>query len=269
MREKIYRGINNKVKRIAYLPFYLFTFLLFITSCSMTKNIPEDEQLFTGLKNIAYIDEREDSFSTHLETTKEELEAALATIPNGSLFGSSYYTVPWSWHLWVYNKYSQKDSKFAKWMTKSFGKPPVLMSQVNPALRASVAKSVLRNNGYFRGDVTYEVIPQKNPKKAKIQYTVQLDSLFTLDSVAYVNFPDTLQALIDSTREEALIKQGNAFSLSSLDAERSRVSTHIRIFRFGTEFLQKHLKERVHQVSFLQEKIKVRIIFQMFEQAAI
>ena len=201
---------------------------LILASCSMTKNIPEDEQLFTGLKKITYIDEREDSFITHLETTKEELEAALATIPNGSLFGSSYYTVPWSWHLWVYNKYSQKDSKFAKWMTKSFGKPPVLMSQVNPALRASVARSVLRNNGYFRGDVTYEVIPQKNPKKSKIAYTVQLDSLFTLDSVAYVNFPDTLQALIDSTREEALIKRGNAFSLSSLDAERSRVNTLFR-----------------------------------------
>ena len=85
---------------------YILTAMI-LASCSMTKNIPEDEQLFTGLKKIAYIDEREDSFSTHLETTKEELEAALATIPNGSLFGSSYYTVPWSWHLWVYNKYSQ------------------------------------------------------------------------------------------------------------------------------------------------------------------
>ena len=164
-----------------------------LASCSMTKNIPEDDQLFTGLKKIQYLDEREDSFATHLETTKEEVEAALATEPNGSVFGSSYYSVPWSWHLWVYNHFSKKESKFAKWMTKSFGKPPVLMSQVNPTLRASVAKSVLRNNGYFRGDVNYEIIPQKNPKKSKIRYSVRLDSLFTLDSVAYVNFPDTIQ----------------------------------------------------------------------------
>ena len=217
-----------KVKAKVFSPSYLLTFSLLLTSCSMTKHIPEDEQLFTGLKKIAYIDEREDSFSTHLETTKEEVEAALATVPNGSLFGSSYFTVPWSWHLWVYDKYAHKDSKFAKWMTKTFGTPPVLMSQVNPTLRASVARNVLRNNGYFRGDVSYEVIPQKNPKKSKIQYTVRLDSLFTLDSVAYVNFPDTLQALIDSTRDEALIRRGNAFSLSSLDGERSRVSTLFR-----------------------------------------
>ena len=143
---------------------------LLLTACSMTKNIPEGEQLFTGVKNIKYADERDDGHEKHLDTTKEEIEAALATVPNGSLFGSSKYTVPWSWHLWVYNKYSQKQSKFARWMTKSFGKPPVLMSQVNPALRASVAQSVLRNNGYFRGDVTYEAVPQKNPKKSKISY---------------------------------------------------------------------------------------------------
>ena len=113
-------------------------------------------------------------------------------------------------------------------MTKTFGKPPVLMSQVNPALHASVAKSVLRNNGYFRADVTYDIIPQKNPKKSKIAYSVRLDSLFTLDSVAYVGFPDSLQQLIDSTSSSALIRSGDAFAMSALDAERSRISTLFR-----------------------------------------
>ena len=204
---------------------------LIFASCSMTKGIPEDDQLFTGLKKIVYTDEKNyenEDYDDHLTTTKEEVEAALATVPNGSLFGSSYYTVPWSWHLWVYNKYSGKNSKFAKWMTKSFGKAPMLMSKVNPALRASVAKSVLQNNGYFRGNVTYEVIPKKNPKKCKIAYSVHLDSLFTLDSVAYTNFPKPLQELIDSTKDETLISSGNAFSVSSLDGERSRISTLFR-----------------------------------------
>ena len=231
MREKKYHGILRKVREAILLPFYLFTFLLFPVSCSMTKGIPDDEQLFTGLTKIAYADEKDydnDDYNDHLTTTKEEVEAALDTEPNGSLFGSSYYTVPWSWHLWVYNKYASKDSKFAKWMTKSFGKAPVLMSQVNPALRASVASSVLRNNGYFRGEVTYEIVPQKNPKKCKIGYTVRLDSLFTLDSVAYTNFTAPLQQLIDSTKDESLIRSGNAFSVSSLDNERSRLSALFR-----------------------------------------
>ena len=203
--------------------------IVFFASCSMTKNIPEGEQLFTGLTKIAYEDEQADGpYEDHLDAMKEEVEAALATEPNGSLFGSSYYTVPWSWHLWVYNKYSGKDSGFAKWMTKTFGKAPVLMSQVNPALRASVAQSVLRNNGYFRGYVNYETIPQKNPKKCKVGYTIHLDSLFTLDSVSYRNFPKAMNLLIDSTREESLIKTGEPFSISNLDGERTRISTLMR-----------------------------------------
>lgn len=192
----------------------------------MTKNIPEDDQLFTGLTSIKYINEPKDSpFEDHLSTTKEEVEAALATAPNGSLFGSSYYHSPWSWRLWIYNKYANKDSDFARWMKKSFGRPPVLMSKVNPALRASVARSVLQSNGYLRSEVTYEKVQQKNPKKCKIGYTIRLDTLFTLDSVAYVNFPDSLQALIDSTRSESLIKQKGVFSVSALDGERSRLTT--------------------------------------------
>ena len=195
----------------------------------MTKNIPEDDQLFIGLTGITYEDEpKNNPFEDHLATTKEEIEAALATAPNGSLFGSSYYRTPWSWRLWIYNKYAHKDSPFARWMTKSFGRAPVLMSQVNPALRASVARSVLQNHGYFRGDVTYETVTKKNPQKCKIGYTIHLDTLFTLDSVAYVNFPDSLQALIDSTRKESFIKSGKPFSVSALDNERTRVSNLFR-----------------------------------------
>ena len=200
-----------------------------LASCSMTKGLPEDDQLFTGLKKITWTDAPEESpYQDHLETTMEEVEAALATEPNGSLFGSSYHTVPWSWHLWVYNKYSGKDSKFAKWMTKSFGKAPVLMSKVNPTLRASVARSVLQNNGYFRGNVTYEIFPQKNPKKCKIGYSVTLDSLYTIDTLQYKNFPSEMQALIDSTSEEQAIRPNDPFSLNALNAERNRVSLLFR-----------------------------------------
>ena len=195
----------------------------------MTKGIPDDDQLFTGLKRTVWTDTLKNSpYEEHIGTTKEEVEAALATKPNGSIFGSSHITVPWSWHLWVYNKYAGKDSKFAKWMTKSFGTPPVLMSKVNPTLRASVARSVLRNNGYFRGDVTFETFTQKNPKKSKIGYTVTLDSLYTIDTLQYVNFPGEMQALIDSASDERTIHSNDPFSLNALNAERNRVSLLFR-----------------------------------------
>ena len=199
--------------------------VVLLASCPMTKNIPDDDQLFTGLKKITYENyEKNDNFIT----TQEEVEAALATAPNGSLFGSSYHRMPFSFGLSVWNAYAHKDTKFAKWMTKAFGKQPVLMSWVNPELRSSVAQSVLRNHGYFNGQVSYEVIQQNNPKTAKIAYTVNLGRLYTLDSVGYFGFPAEADSMIHATLDEAYIHKGDPFVVSNLDAERSRVGLLLR-----------------------------------------
>lgn len=198
---------------------------LLLVSCSMTKEIPDDDQLFTGLTKITYQDyEANDNFTQ----TQLEVEAALATAPNGAIFGSSYYRVPFSWNVSVWNKYHGKDTPFARWMTKSFGKQPVLMSWVNPALRSSVAQSVLRNHGYFSGYVNYDVVPQKNPKTAKIAYNVTLGPLHTLDSVGYFDFPADADSLIHASLSEAYIHRGDPFVVSQLEAERQRISLLLR-----------------------------------------
>ena len=204
--------------------FYILC-MLFLVSCSMTKNIPEGDQLFTGLKAINYDDcEQDDNFTQ----TQEEVEAALATAPNGAIFGSSYYRLPFSWRVSVWNKYHDKDTKFAQWMTKNLGRQPVLMSWVNPELRAQVAQGVLRNNGYFNGQVGYEIIQKKNPKTAKIAYDVHPGRLYRLDSIGYFDFPAEADSLIRLTLDEAAIHKNDPFAVSRLDAERQRISTLLR-----------------------------------------
>ena len=199
--------------------------VLLLVSCSMTKNIPEGDQLFTGLTKIAYDHQANDSNFTSAQT---EVEAALATAPNGAIFGSSYHRLPFSFGVSVWNHYQSSESGFGKWMLKSFGKQPVLMSWVNPQLRAQVAQSVLRNHGYFNGRVSYDVVQQKNPKTAKIGYTVTPGRLYRLDSVGYFGFPAHADSLIKSTQSEALIHKGDPFEVARLDAERNRISTLLR-----------------------------------------
>jgi len=199
--------------------------VLLLASCSMTKNIPEGDQLFTGLTKIAYDHQANDSNFTSAQT---EVEAALATAPNGAIFGSSYHRLPFSFGVSVWNHYQGSESGFGKWMLKSFGKQPVLMSWVNPQLRAQVAQSVLRNHGYFNGRVAYEVVQQKNPKTAKIGYTVTPGRVYRLDSVGYFGFPAHADSLIKSTQAEALIHKGDPFEVAKLDAERNRISMLLR-----------------------------------------
>lgn len=196
-----------------------------VASCSTTEGLHDGEQLYVGMEKIKYENYVKND---HFTTTQAEMEAALACAPNGALFGSSYYRTPFPYGLWIWNEFSESDSKFAKWMTKTFGKAPVLMSWVNPELRASVAQSVLRAHGYFHGKVDYEKIKMDNPKKGKIGYTVNMGDLMTIDTINYVNFPPRAEALIDSTRPEAQIHAGDPFDVSTLDAERNRLSTLFR-----------------------------------------
>ena len=54
--------------------------LALLTACSMTKGLPENDQLFTGLKKTVWTDApKESPYQDHLESTMEEVEAALAT----------------------------------------------------------------------------------------------------------------------------------------------------------------------------------------------
>lgn len=198
--------------------------VLIVGSCSSTSSVPEGDQLYIGLKPIEY---KEYEKNDHFYAVQEEVEAALATAPNGAFFGSSYHrTIPYK--LWIWNNFSNSETKLGKWIAKTFGSAPVLMSWVNPELRTSVAQSVLRNHGYLGGTVSYMVEQQKNPKKAKIAYTVNMNELSTVDTLEYVNFPSLSDSLIRQHADEARIKPGDPFDVSALDAERSRLSTLFR-----------------------------------------
>ena len=219
------------VQKVKILLPCLFVALL-ICSCSTTQNIPDGDQLFVGLTKINY--ERGDSgvpaavANKNFITTQEEVEAALATAPNGALFGSSYHRTPFPYGLWIWNAFSGKEGKVAKWLTESFGKQPVLMSWVNPELRAQVAQTVLHNHGYFHGQVGYHVKTLRNPKKAKIGYDVDMGPLLTIDSISYLNFPAEADSLIKATAGQSLLHTGDAFTAAALDGERTRLSTLFR-----------------------------------------
>ncbi len=228
LRKVIVLGAVRKVKIL--LPCFFVALLL--SSCSTTQNIPDGDQLFVGLTKINY--ERGDSgvpaavANKNFITTQEEVEAALATAPNGALFGSSYHRTPFPYGLWIWNAFSGKDGKVAKWLTESFGKQPVLMSWVNPELRAQVAQTVLHNHGYFHGQVGYNVVTQRNPKKAKIGYDVTMGPLLTIDSISYLGFPAEADSLIKATAHQSLLHTGDAFTAAALDGERTRISTLFR-----------------------------------------
>ena len=73
------------IKYIAYISLFL------LASCSTTKNLPEGEVLYMGIKKIEVTNEDK---SKEGEEALTEVEAALAYTPNNALLGSSSVRIP-------------------------------------------------------------------------------------------------------------------------------------------------------------------------------
>lgn len=159
---------------------------------------------------------------------QQEVDAVLAYAPNGALFGSSKLVNPMQVGLRIYNRYHDAQRRFGKWMFRQFGEAPILISTVAPQTRVKLATNQLHNFGFFKARTTYEVVPQKNPHKAKIAYHIQTGPLYLIDSLRYNSFTPHIDSLLRSTRRERLIKKGAAFSAANLVNERKRIETLLR-----------------------------------------
>lgn len=199
----------------------LFLFLFFLSSCSVTKNLPEGEVLYTGAKT-KYVSTSETPIG---QTTMTEVNAALAKSPSTKLFG----LVPFPFGMWVYNDFVKYEKGFGKWIFNKFAAKPVFISTVNPDVRVKVGTNILRDYGYFNGDVKSKtIVNPKDSLKARIEYTVDMKNPYFIDTVFYQRFtPQTLK-IMERGRRASLLTLGEQFNVTDLDGERNRISTLLR-----------------------------------------
>lgn len=230
--------------------------LMLLLSCSTTKNLPEGAVLYTGIEKVEVINpDRSDEG----KSTMREIEAALDYAPNNALFGSSSIRVPFPFGLWVYNAFVNKEGKFGQWIFKKFAAKPVLITTVNPDVRTKVARNLLNEYGYFRGETSYALVPdKKDPRKAKIAYQVEMNAPYTIDSVRYVRMRNQVDSVLPRASKERLLKRGDNFNVVRLQAERERVASVLRdngYFYFRPEHL-------VYQAdtSLVPGKVSLRVV---------
>ena len=201
--------------------------LLMLTGCSSTKNLPLDETLYVGIKEVKVTNK--DKSEVGLQAM-EEIEAALDYPPNTSIMGSSYYRHPFALGLWIFNGFQKyQDQKgLGNWILRKLGTTPVYMSTVRPETRAKIATNLLHDFGFFNGTVTHQVDTMKNPRKTKVSYFVDMDKPYYLDTLMYVNFPERADSLIRAHYEERLLHKDDHFSVLNLESERNRLYTLLR-----------------------------------------
>lgn len=226
-----------------------------LCACSTTSAIPDGEQLFAGLDKITYKNTDKSKYAVETQT---EMESVLASPPTGAILGSSYYRTPFPIRLWLWNAFAKSNNSVGMWLAKTLGSVPTLMSGVNPQLRVQVAENQLRKFGYFNGHISYKARTLKNPKVAKLSYTVDMGHLWTIDSLRYIGFSAISDSLMQNHVAEAVIKKGDPFNVPNLELERERISSLFR--NQGYYYYQSNLASYVADTVGVKGKVGLRFV---------
>lgn len=211
---------------------------ILLAACSTTKRIPEGELLYIGTNKVKY--ETPDSVRVPASLVSDVADA-VDVAPN-NYFSLLKWRYPFPLGLWVYNNWPNPEKGFKHWIYEKLAAEPVLVSDVRPHTRAQMIKNMMDNNGFFGSSVGYEILEQKNPKKAKIQYTVKTGKPYRLKEVQLLPDTSRLNHLIDSiVRRESYLKPGSRYSVDSLSYARNRIANALRnkgYYYFKPEFVE-------------------------------
>ncbi len=144
--------------------------------------------------------------------------------------------------LWAYNYlYTPREKGFKYWFYKRLAKEPVLISKVQPSLRAKVAEQALENHGYFGSRAADTLLYRKRGRKARVSYRLRVAPPWHYEGIAYPTAGGALQPLLDSLRSTSLLREGAQYNLDTLTLERRRMAQSLRergYYYFRPEYLE-------------------------------
>ena len=212
-------------------------------ACSTTRRIPDGEVLYTGVKKFR-VETRDPGQKLPPDMVSQVKEAGNVPPNNPMPFMSPYMRTPFPIGLWVYNNMSDSAGGLKGWIYRKLAKDPVLISSVKPDLRAKMMESILDNNGYFGSSASYTLTPdKKNPKKARVNYEVEVGEPYLIDSLIYFRTGDrSIFHYIDSLAlRDPYLKAGQRFSTDSLAVARTRITNSLRnrgFYYFRPEYIE-------------------------------
>lgn len=211
-------------------------------SCSTTRRLEEGDVLYTGVKKINIITAN-DSLKLPAELVSN-IKGSLNVAPNNPLI-SPYIRTPFPIGLWVYNNWNvdENSSGIKKWFYNLLVREPVLISTVRPEMRMQVLENTLADNGYFGSTATYQVVPnKKNPKKARISYTINVGEPHRFSKIELLNDTLPISHIIDSLAyADTYLQRENIYNMDSLDRVRTEIVNKLRnkgYFYFRPDYLE-------------------------------
>lgn len=200
---------------------------LFATSCNPTKHVPEGQYLLRS--NDLKL--KTDKGITRRGELKDNIERLIIQKPN------TYALNFFPYKVWIYNlRYEKyKDTTVSKLKTKSV-EQPVIYDSLLAKRSVTNIRNYLFNQGYFYPTVRDTV--KLKDKKAKVEYIVETGTNFLIRKTTVDADDSSIADIARRAMNESLLKEGQPFSMSLLEQERSRLTNVLRdagYYKFSQE----------------------------------
>ncbi len=189
----------------------IIIFPLLLGACNVTKKVPEGSYLLNKVEVKSDVN----------GVGSSELKAYLRQRPNSSfpLFGK--------WKLHMYNIPKSNNTWLSKQLLR-YGEPPVLLNEQLAVISAEQLRLHLSNKGYLNAEVDTNVV--KQDKKANLTFNVTGNTPHRVRTFNdTINSVDTLiHRILRTSRNLDIMKEGDIFDLSILEAGRERMTTTLK-----------------------------------------
>jgi outer membrane protein assembly factor BamA len=199
--------------------------IVFLTSCSTTKYVPENQRLLNSVKLKVEGDCR--------DVNNGNLRNYVRQMPNSRWF--SLYKLP----LATYSLSGRDTTRWINRTLRAMGEAPVLYDSLLSDLTCADLTQQLRNEGYLDAQVETEY-RLKGTKRIDLTYVLRPGEPYFIHRVDYEILDSQVALMLRGDSVRRLLREGMKFDVSRLDAERKRITgllTDSGYFRFHKEFI--------------------------------
>ena len=189
---------------------------LLFAACSVTRDLPQNDYLLQRVKI-----EEDRSVPRDERIKSQEVTKYIRQTPNKHFLGTDFY-------VWVYSLANPEKNNWWNNFKRKIGEEPVILDVAETERSASNLKIFLDSRGYFASQVDFKVDTLKRKRRVKVEYALHQSKPYRISSLSY-DFRDRfLEPLLLADTASCLVRVGEVFNISILDAERERITAYLR-----------------------------------------
>ncbi|MDE5676574.1 BamA/TamA family outer membrane protein [Phocaeicola sp.] len=201
---------------------HIFVIALCVTSCSVSKFIPEDKYLLDEVRIVSDTKEVKPSlFNSYIRQNPNAKWFNMVKIPMHTYCISGVDSTKWINHFF-----------------RKIGDAPVIYDEHVALKSQNEIEKAVRNMGFMRATVHLEKKIKKN--KLKLSYHIHAGHPYVIRHVAYDIDDMTVSDYVWKDSAQSMLASGMLFDVNKLDAERQRITKLLQnkgYYKFNKDFL--------------------------------